>query len=147
GCGQEHADALYALALLRARRERPRCRSAAEQRDELAALHVEHGGLPPLCAISPPTGPCSVFRTCSLPQGGLQVLGANLKCSESRCQRASCSWRQQGAVIRRARFPMKAPIFLRASTCFRSAAGPPLRPECDGEPCNSPILLWIRSAS
>src|SRR5215510_12754391 len=61
----------HPLALLRPRRERPRGRRGAEQRDELTALHVEHGGLPPLCAISPPTGPCSVFRTCSLPQGGL----------------------------------------------------------------------------
>src|SRR5262249_38728786 len=37
--------------LLRARRERPRGRSAAEQRYELAPFHVEHGGLPPLCGI------------------------------------------------------------------------------------------------
>ena len=37
--GQEHADAPHPLALLRARRERPRCCRAAEQRDELAALH------------------------------------------------------------------------------------------------------------
>src|SRR5262245_37797950 len=37
--------------LLRARRERPHCRRAAEQRDELAPSHVGHGGvLPPLCA-------------------------------------------------------------------------------------------------
>jgi hypothetical protein len=34
----EHADAPHALALLRARRERPRSR-AAEQRDERAAFH------------------------------------------------------------------------------------------------------------
>src|SRR5262249_41532583 len=34
----QHADAPHALALLRARRERP-CRRAAEQRDELAAPH------------------------------------------------------------------------------------------------------------
>ena len=40
GCGQEHADAPHPLALLRARRERPRRRRAAEQRDELAPLHV-----------------------------------------------------------------------------------------------------------
>jgi hypothetical protein len=33
-------------ALLRARRERPRRCGAAEQRDELAALHVKHGALP-----------------------------------------------------------------------------------------------------
>jgi hypothetical protein len=31
----EHADAPHALALLRLRRERPCCRRAAEQRDEL----------------------------------------------------------------------------------------------------------------
>jgi hypothetical protein len=35
---QEHADAPYAAALLRARRERPR-RRAAEERDEIAASH------------------------------------------------------------------------------------------------------------
>ena len=39
GCGQEHADAPHALALLRARGERPRSRRAAEQRDEFAPLH------------------------------------------------------------------------------------------------------------
>src|SRR5262245_31683270 len=38
GKGCQHADASHPLALLRARRERPRSR-AAEQRDELAALH------------------------------------------------------------------------------------------------------------
>ena len=35
----QDADAPYALGLLRARRERPRRRRAAEQRDELASLH------------------------------------------------------------------------------------------------------------
>ena len=39
GCGQEYADAPHPLGLLRARRERPRRRRAAEQRDELAAAH------------------------------------------------------------------------------------------------------------
>jgi len=34
----QHADPPHALALLRARRERPRDRRAAEQRDELATL-------------------------------------------------------------------------------------------------------------
>src|SRR5262249_49654673 len=38
--GYQHADAPYPLALLRARRERPCRRRAAEQRDECAALHV-----------------------------------------------------------------------------------------------------------
>jgi hypothetical protein len=37
GCRHQHADAPHALALLRARRERPRSRRAAEQRDERAA--------------------------------------------------------------------------------------------------------------
>src|SRR5262249_57018420 len=41
-CGQQHAYAAHPLRLLRAHRERPRCR-AAEQRDELAPPH----GLPP----------------------------------------------------------------------------------------------------
>ena len=35
----EHANAPHPFALLRARRQRPRRRRAAEQRDELAALH------------------------------------------------------------------------------------------------------------
>src|SRR5262245_25758014 len=38
-CVHEHADASHALALLRARRERPYGSRAAEQPDELAALH------------------------------------------------------------------------------------------------------------
>src|SRR5262249_58372053 len=38
-CGEEHADAPHPLALLRARRERPRGCRATEQRDEFAALH------------------------------------------------------------------------------------------------------------
>src|SRR5262249_36871829 len=37
-------------ALMRARRERPRHRRGAEERDELAASHVGHRGFPPLCA-------------------------------------------------------------------------------------------------
>jgi hypothetical protein len=37
-CRQEHADAPHALALLRACHERPRCRRAADQFDELASL-------------------------------------------------------------------------------------------------------------
>ena len=39
GCEVQHADAPHTLALLRARRERPR-RRAAEKRDELAPPHV-----------------------------------------------------------------------------------------------------------
>src|SRR5262249_46826064 len=37
--GHEGADAPHPLALLRPRRDRPRCRGAAEQRDELATPH------------------------------------------------------------------------------------------------------------
>jgi hypothetical protein len=40
----DKADAQH-LVLLRARRERPRSRRAAQQRDELAALYVEKGAL------------------------------------------------------------------------------------------------------
>src|SRR5262249_44665099 len=44
--------------LLRTRRERPRCRSAAEQYDELAPLHVSHGDFLPYALPPPrPTGP------------------------------------------------------------------------------------------
>ena len=37
GCRQQHADVSHPLALLRARRERPRRRRAAEERDEIAS--------------------------------------------------------------------------------------------------------------
>ena len=40
--GNEHADAPHSRGLLRARRERPRDRRAAEQRDELAPLSFDH---------------------------------------------------------------------------------------------------------
>jgi hypothetical protein len=43
----QRADVPHPLALLRARRERPGRRHAAEQRDELAPLHAEHGGFLP----------------------------------------------------------------------------------------------------
>src|SRR5262249_34700036 len=68
----------------RARRERPRRGRAAEKRDELAPLHVEHGGPPPLRAIGAADGPVrSVFHTSNLPQSGRQVLGEVLNRSES----------------------------------------------------------------
>jgi hypothetical protein len=60
------------------------CRCAAEQGDELAAFYVEHGDFLPYALLEPPTGPCPVFRTLNLPQDDPQVLGANLKRSESR---------------------------------------------------------------
>jgi hypothetical protein len=64
------------------RRERPR-RRASDQGNELTPCKVEHGDSSPMPLSEPPTGSCSVFRSFSLPQGGRQVLGANLKCSES----------------------------------------------------------------
>src|SRR5262249_44026314 len=42
--------------LLVPRCQRPPGRRGAEKRDELPPSHVEHGGLLPLSAISPPTG-------------------------------------------------------------------------------------------
>src|SRR6516164_245749 len=62
--GSQHADAPHALALLRARRERPRGCRAAEQRDELAPFHCPIPPVPPTeriahlgtadCCIHPP---------------------------------------------------------------------------------------------
>src|SRR5262249_42350946 len=46
--GHKHADAPSTLRLLRARRERPCRRRAAEQRDELAAFHCP---MPPALSI------------------------------------------------------------------------------------------------
>jgi len=51
GSEHEHADAPHPLALLRACRERPR-NGAAEQRDELAAFHVEHGDFLPYALLA-----------------------------------------------------------------------------------------------
>jgi len=45
--------------------------------------HLAHAGRRFDQNFQPLAGPCSVFRTCTLPQGGPQVLGANLKSSES----------------------------------------------------------------
>ena len=42
GQARKHADAPHAIGLLRTRRHRPRCRRAAEQRDELAPLSFDH---------------------------------------------------------------------------------------------------------
>jgi hypothetical protein len=69
--------------LLPARQKWPRSRCTAEQRDELASSHVEHGYFLPDAVSAPPTGPCSVFRTFSLPHINGQVLGADLNRSES----------------------------------------------------------------
>src|SRR5262249_35697178 len=49
--GHEHADTTRALALLRARRQRP-CGRAPEQRDKLAPPHVGQGLPPALVPVS-----------------------------------------------------------------------------------------------
>src|SRR6266511_3180614 len=46
-CKQD-TDAADSIRLLPARRERPRCRRAAEHCDEVAAFHVQHNALLPL---------------------------------------------------------------------------------------------------
>src|SRR5262249_27359260 len=60
GKSLQYSDAPHPLALLRARRERPRHSRAANERDELAPLHVEHQVSPPgkpapipLCQLTP----------------------------------------------------------------------------------------------
>jgi hypothetical protein len=45
-------------------------------------LSSSMGDFRPYALSAPPTGPCSVFRTFSLPQVGPQVLGADLNRSE-----------------------------------------------------------------
>jgi hypothetical protein len=70
--------------LLRARRERPRGCSAAEQRYELAASHAEHGDFPPVVWRRRHRAWRSVYRMFSLPQSSRQVLGSSLNRSESR---------------------------------------------------------------
>src|SRR5262249_27623484 len=55
----DHADPPPAPAVLRPPRERPRRSDAAEQRDELAPFHVEHGDFLPYALSAPLTGPCA----------------------------------------------------------------------------------------
>src|SRR6516225_2467698 len=59
--------------------------AATDQCDELTPLHVRHGDFLPYALSASPTGQCARFSgTISLPQRGRLVLGADLKCSESR---------------------------------------------------------------
>jgi hypothetical protein len=50
---QEH-DAPFPLGLLRARSERPRGDRAAEQREEIAPSHSDHGGFLPVVGLPHP---------------------------------------------------------------------------------------------
>src|SRR5262249_4755024 len=78
----EHTYAPYALALLRARREWPRC-CAAEHRDELAPSHARHGDSLP---------PSTDYRTLSLPpRKPVGPWGQVLNCSEIQQQARSPS--------------------------------------------------------
>src|SRR5262245_7534983 len=76
--------------LLRARRERPRGRRAAEQRYELAALHLSHA----MVMARPVRFVCRIFR---VSWSGRRILGADLKCSESGTWAAAASCRAQQA--------------------------------------------------
>jgi len=53
----EHFDSTQLGRLLRARRQRPHSRRAAEQSDELATFHAEHGDFLPCRLASSPSGP------------------------------------------------------------------------------------------
>ena len=68
---REHADAPHSLGLLRPRRERPRRRRTAEQRDELATFHV--APLPVRSRLPPAKTPANLA----------EVLGADLNRSKS----------------------------------------------------------------
>ena len=69
GESHQHTYAPHPLALLRARRERPCCRPATEQRDEFASSQGWHGLSPPRAAV---------FRTLSLARRDRSVLGTTL---------------------------------------------------------------------
>src|SRR5262249_49367252 len=75
--------------LLPARRKRP-CRRAAEQRDELAALHLSHA----MVMARPVRFVCRIFR---VSWSGRRIRGADLKCSESGTWAAAASCRAQQA--------------------------------------------------
>src|SRR5262249_3559474 len=74
--------------------------AASDQSNELAPFDVEHGGTASPMPISAPSGPFGlggppttppsvVYCALNLSQSGLQVLGADLNCSESRRGRPS----------------------------------------------------------
>jgi predicted nucleic acid-binding protein len=58
-------DLSWFVRLLRGRRERPRRRTAAEQRDEVAASHAEHEDFLPLSSGVVATGRAARFTACS----------------------------------------------------------------------------------
>jgi hypothetical protein len=79
--------------LLRARRERPCRRRAAQQRDELAPSHVEHGAPSPALGrqhpamiTSRPTAHSVALLHPQPTTGWIGILGTDLNCSESRVQ-------------------------------------------------------------
>src|SRR5262245_40799616 len=60
--------------LLCARRQRPRDCCAAEQRDEVATFHVDHGGIPPRCAIRAADWPVLSLSAALVPRPSLGFL-------------------------------------------------------------------------
>src|SRR5262249_50952578 len=68
--------------LLRACRERRR--RAAEQRDEVAPFHVEHGDFLPYALLARQPTRALGFPHLSLPYAGWLISGADLNCADSR---------------------------------------------------------------
>src|SRR5215472_955837 len=86
-----YGEAPHTLGLLRARRERPRGRRAAEHDDELAPSYVEHGATSPaldrrhptMTTRRPTAHAVGLLHAESTMEDGVESLGADLKCSES----------------------------------------------------------------
>ena len=114
-------EANRSCRLLGARRERPCHRRTAEQRDQLAPCHEDHG--------LPSGTRCTSLQHLSLPPKYPQVLGADLNCSESGealpgpTQNDKHTIRSGRSLLRRgiAIWPMTAqgskPVKLRLSKC------------------------------
>src|SRR5262249_39390930 len=86
-----YGEAPHTLGLLRARRERPRGRRAAEHDDALAPSYVGHGATSPaldrrhptMTTRRPTAHAVGLLHAESTMEDGVESLGADLKCSES----------------------------------------------------------------
>ena len=128
----QKSDGRQLSRLLRARRQRPRDRRAAEQRDELAPSQVGHQA-----PSHSPGRRRSVCRTSSLPQEGRKVLGADLNCSESR-RRTACPRLSLPAPTlreRRHRGLARRPVAVRGAACVAVVTA---RPHPGGDPAARP---------
>jgi len=84
------------------------------------------GDFLPYALSEPPTGPCSVFRSFSPPQGGPQVPGADLKCSESRRRRPAphCLYHTRITQMRATHGERPAPRFAGDDGCENKRGSP-----------------------